>query len=52
MLLVNKHVDEFKYRFNNNVKEGFGAMILINIRDLNIEYGLFLVCCTQAIDLA
>ena len=34
------------------VKEGFGAMILINIRDLNIEYGLFLVCCTQAIDLA
>ena len=34
------------------VKEGFGAMILFNIRDLNIEYGLFLVSCTQAIDLA
>ena len=36
----------------STVKEGFGAMLLINIRDLNIEYGLFLISCTQAIDLA
>ena len=52
LLLVNKQIDEFKYRYNNNVKEGFGAMLLINIRDLNIEYGLFLISCTQAIDLS
>ena len=49
--LVNKHVDEFKFNDNSNCQDRLWSQdIKTNIRDLLIDYELFLISCTETMN--